>query len=329
MDINKFLRWFLLSKATRKLHQLTMVIFVGSILGQPPSPWGIIGSLLFFSAYLSTYFYNDLIDYEDDKKKGSVYREKALVMGYATPHEYLILLGNLTVAAVFLATLWDPLLGFFTVTAVLLNNLRTHVKSVVPRQILLILVELFNFEAFWNAFYGGSIPFLFIPLFIAYSSIYALGHGIYRLRKKGSFDKILQTRELRNLLLITLAAIIFSLPVLVLSLYHFIILLLGLLIYSLPMMRIVTKVDLGRQEGMNHIDSGHHRAIIAVAIVLLIGAIIYSAFPIFNVYIPLPKDYAVVTKYFDELQNYIIGQIFGDLRGLRDKYDKNIIQKAT
>ncbi len=326
MEVGKFLRWFLLSKATRKLHQLAMVIFVGSILGQPPSPWGIVGSLLFFAAYLTTYFYNDLIDYEDDRRKGSVYREKALIMGYATPQEYTTLLGNLSVAAIFLATLWDPLLGFFTSAAILLNNLRTHVKGVVPRQLLLILVELFNFEAFWNAFYGGSIPFLFVPLFTAYSSIYALGHGIYRLRKMGTFNKIVQSREIRNLLLITLAAVIFSLPVLVLSLYHFIILILGLVVYTLPMLRIVTKVDIGRQEGMNHVDTGHHRAITAVAIVLLLGALIYSVVPIFNIYIPLPKNYEIVARYFDELQHYIIGQVFGDLRGLRDKYDKNAIQ---
>ena len=334
MEWEKFLKWFVLSKFKRKFHQAAMVIFVGTILGQIPSPWGIIGALLFLLVYLNTYFYNDVIDYEDDVKKKSVYREKALALGYATQREFFILLGNLSIASVFLATLWDPLLGFFSVVAVLLNNLRTHVKGVVKRQVLLILVELFNFEAFWNAFYGGAIPAIFIPLFIAYSSLYALGHGVYKMRKKGTFTRIIQTRELRNLFIITLLAVVFSLPSLFLSAYHFAFLVLGLLVYALPMLRIVTSVNIGKQKGMERVDTGHHTAITLVGLVLLLGAILYILYgsPL-NVYIPKLHNgyYEELTNYFDRLQAYILDQMFGGLKGLRERYDVNspVIQAST
>ncbi len=328
MEVGTFLRNFILSKLIRKFHQVAMVIFVGTVLGQIPTPIGIIGTILFFLAYLSTYLYNDLIDYEDDKTKKSVYREKALVLGYATPRDFLILLGNATVIFTFLVTLWDPMLGFFTVISILLNNLRTHVVDTTKRQILLILVELFNFEAIWQAFFGAPIPAVFIPLFIAYSSIYAFGHGVYRMRKAGTFDNIVKTRELRNLFVISVLALLFSLPALFLSVYHFAFLVIGLVVYALPMLRIVTSVELNKQEGMNKIDENHHKALTVVGLVLLLGAVLYILYGSpFNVYIPIVAEYTdyyiEVSSYFDRLQSYIVERMFGDLRGVKDVVEDN------
>ncbi|NPA86638.1 MAG: UbiA family prenyltransferase [Candidatus Diapherotrites archaeon] len=331
MNVGEFLRWFLLSKAIRKFQQVAMVIFVGTILGQVPSPWGVVGALLFFLVYLNTYFYNDLFDYEEDKKKGAVYKEKALVLGYATPKEFLVLMGNLLAISVFLATLWDPLLGFFSVMALILNNIRTHVKDTVLRQILLILVELFNFEAFWNAFYGGAIPTIFIPLFIAYSSLYALGHGVYKLRKKGKLDDIVRSREMRNLIVISILAIIFSLPSLFLSPYHFAFLVLGLLVYTLPMLRLVSRGRMDDQRKMEEVSVNHNMAMLMVSLVLLLGAALYVLYgsPL-NVYLPFLSDvngyYEEFSTHFDKLQAYILDRMFGDVRGLRARYDVNDIQ---
>ncbi len=336
MKPKEFLKYFVLMKAIRKFQQVALVIFVGTILGQVPSLLGAVGAILFFLVYLNTYFYNDLFDHEDDVKKKGVYKEKALVHGYATPRDYLVLLGNLSVLATFLATLWDPLLGFFSVVAVLLNNLRTHVRGVVPRQVLLILVELFNFEAFWNAFFGGSIPAIFIPLFIAYSAIYALGHGVYKLRKKGTLDRIVKTRELRNLLVITAVAVAFSVPSIFLSTYHFAFLILGLLLYTLPMYRMIEKRRLDDQRTGDLISRGHTTSMLIVSLVLLFGAILYVYYGSpFNVYIPVLTEmntyYSSFTSYFDKLQAYILDRMFGDLRGLRERYDNNtpLISEAS
>ncbi len=328
MDVVKFLKWFVLSKIIRKFHQIAMTIFVGTILGQIPSPIGIVGVLLFFLVYFTTYFYNDLIDLEDDKKKGSVYREKALVLGYASEKEFLIILGNLTIISTFLITLWDPLLAFFSILAVLLNNLRTHVKDTFKRQVLLILVELFNFEAFWAAFFGGPIPTIFVPLFIAYSSIYAFGHGIYRMRKKGKLDSIMKSREMIKLGIVVVGALIASIPALFLSSYHFAFLVLGLLIYALPMLNVVMNVNMGEQKGMNKVDEAHHRMIFFVGVTLFTGAMLYIYYgsPL-DVHIPLVKEYTAyfveVSNYFDRLQEYILERMFGDVKGLRESYDNN------
>ena len=336
MKVREFLRWFLLSKAIRKFSQLAMVIFVGTILGEVPSVYGIVGATLFFLVYLNTYFYNDLFDYEDDLKKGAVYKEKVLVRGYSTPKEFLILLGNLSILSTFLATLWDPLLGFFSVLAVLTNNIRTHVRGTTLRQLLLMLVELFNFEAFWNAFFGGAIPTIFIPLFLAYSAVYALGHGVYKLRKKGTFDRILRSREMRNLAIITFFAILFSIPSLFLSPYHFAFLVFGLLLYILPMLRLVSAGRMDSQEKMDVVTVNHLTAMFIISLVLLFGAFLYIYYgsPL-NVYIPFVHEvntyYSQFTSYFDKLQAYILDQMFGNVRGLRASYDHNtpVIGPAT
>ena len=328
METKEFVRWFLLAKLLRKFHQVALTIFVGTILGQIPSPWGIIGFTLFFLSYLNTYIYNDLMDYEDDRSKGSVYKEKILARGYASKKEFIVLLGNLSILSIFLTTLWDPLLGFFTVSAILLNNLRTHVKDLLARQVLLMFVELFNFEAFWNAFFGGSIPAIFILLFVAYASLYALGHGIYRMRKKGTLTKIMRTRELRNLLILSVVSIIFSLPALFISTYHFAFLVLGLLIYILPMLRVAEHGRLDDQRSMEKVTINHTLTVTLVGIVLLAGALLYIFYgsPL-NVYIPFIEYngyYLQTSHYFDQLQDYILRQMFGSVRGLRSSYDKNI-----
>ncbi len=313
MNWERFLKDFLLSKVERKFHQVAITIFIGTMLGALPSLDGIVGVTLFFLAYLSTYFYNDLLDYEKDRKRAT-YAEKILARGHATPREFIVLLGNISVLSVFLATLWDPLLGLYTVLAILLNNLRTHIEGTLARQILLILVELMNFEAFWVSFFGSPVPALFIPLFITYSAIYALGHAVYK--EKAEVKDIVRNEKLRNLAVLTVIGAIVSLPVLMLSLVHFLLLLFGLLLYIVPMMYTVSRVGVKDERGIDIVHRRHRLLLLIIGIVLVGGSILYVYMDLpFRV--ELPEEYRMISSYFDSLQNYIIDRLLGKAQGIR------------
>lgn len=323
VNVKALLFDYLLSKFMRKFHQIVLVIFVGSILGGFPNPvHGIVGSVLFLLGYLSTYLYNDIMDYEEDRA-GPVYREKILVRGKATLKEFIILLGFLTPTTIFLATLWDPLLGFFTLLAVLTNNVRTHMRRVVKRQVALMLVEFFNFEAFWQAFYGSPIPAIFTPFFVAYSAIYAVSHGVYKLRAQGELKKVLHTREMRVMMFIALAAVVFSLPALVMSVYHFLLLLVAFSVYAVPQYVFVSKVGMWSNRAMDRIMSAHYFWITLVSLILLLGAFVYvSVGDPLRVAVPFShylQPYYRTAEYFDALQSLIMKSVFGGLNGLKTK----------
>lgn len=182
MNLKLFFWNLILSKLVPKFQMFAFVVFVASILGYSPDWSGVVGFLLFFTAYLSTYFYNDLVDIRDDKRK-AVYPAKLLARGWATRSEYFFLSANLFALGTLLATIYDPILGAVAFLAVFLNNIRSYVRGIFLRQSLLVIVELLNFMAVWISIYGGFPSLLAFVVLLDYCLFYALGHIIYKVRR--------------------------------------------------------------------------------------------------------------------------------------------------
>ncbi|HIP74194.1 MAG TPA: hypothetical protein EYH14_00900 [Euryarchaeota archaeon] len=182
MDWKALLGSLVLPKLVLKVQMLAFVLFVAALLGHAPDWSGVLGFLFFFVTYLSTYFYNDLVDVNDDKKK-AVYPAKLLARGWATQEEYLFIAVNLFAAGTLITALYNPLLGIVTFLAVFLNNVRSHVRGVLLRQLLLVIVEYLNFVAIWVSFYGRFPEMLASAVLLEYCFLYTLGHLVYKIRK--------------------------------------------------------------------------------------------------------------------------------------------------
>jgi len=228
MKVREFLSNFLFSKLVNKFQQIAFVLFLGTALNKIPPLISFIGILLFLLTYFSTYFYNDLMDLEDDRNtKG--YISKVLLTGVASQKEFIAIGFNLALIGGVLSTIWEPLLGILGFLSVIINNLRTHVRRSEIRQILLVIVELLVFEAFWYAFYGTLIPGILLPVFVVYSSLYAGLHSIYKDLLKGNRDvkSSLKRPVVLILLAIALISAILSLPALTNMPFHFFVLAMG------------------------------------------------------------------------------------------------------
>ncbi len=314
---------FLIPKAVRKANMVALVIFVGTILGATPN-WaaGTVGALLFFIAYLNTYIYNDIVDLKDDIASPT-YGEKVLAHGAATLRQFIALLGNLGPAAFFLVTFWDPVLGALALAAVLLNNLRTHIRRVLFRQALLTLVEFVNFEAFWWAYYETGIPAVFVPVFLTYALLYAASHGAYKLRSQKDLLRIVGNRDMRLLIAATVLSAIFAFPALLLSVYHFVILLIALALYAYPQYRLVARRGMASRETVRVVANQHHLLMLLIAVVLLASAAAYQwmGLPLRQM-VPFSEQlapYYHTAEYFDQLQRLLIEYAFGGIRGLKGK----------
>lgn len=94
------------------------------------------------------------------------------------------------------------------------------------------------------------------------------------------------------------------------------------------MLRVAEHGRLDDQRSMEKVTVNHTLTVTLVGIVLLAGALLYIFYgsPL-NVYIPFIEYngyYLQTSHYFDQLQDYILRQMFGSVRGLRSSYDKNI-----
>jgi len=321
VNVQKFVWYSFLGRALTKLMFFSLVFFVGTILGKAPDAKGMLGAVLFYLAYFSTYIYNDLLDFESDKRKKFAYSAKALVHGYASLREFIILLGNFSILFTFLATLWDPLLGMFTVLAVITNNIRTHVGNKYRRQILLMIVELLNFEAFWQAMYGEPLPLIFLPLFLTYSSIYSTLHMVYKVTDNyspGDLIRVIRKRSIQKLAAITFLALITTIPSLLLSTYHFLALLLSVMVYA-----GIHLYYIRRAENPRTIERTQRTAILLISLVLIGSAFLYSSMGSpFNISVPFMdrlKPFYNTTGYFDALQKEMFNRAFSGIGGLKGK----------
>ncbi len=312
---------FLWPKIVRKTLHVAIVLFVGTILGGSPRIIsGAVGALLFFLVFLGAYAYNDLLDLRKDRKR-HVAKEKILAAGSMSEEPFFMILGIIFPFSVLLSTLWDPLLGIFATTPAVLNNVRTHVRQWVVREVLLAFVEFLNVEALWQAFYGAPIPVLFLPLFAAYSLIYALAHAVYAKALRdasGTLEDVLRVRVMRIILILFLLSVVFSFPALFLSPYHFALLGLAVGIYAIPVGLAVRRGDLSSAAGRQL------SLMLFVSTVLIFGTMIYLVFGPIPLPTPLSEylaPYYQTASYFDALQHAIVRMALGDLHGLRVRLD--------
>gem|GEM_PF-5491740 len=79
----------------------------------------------FLFAYSTIYYYNDLLDYDTDKKRSYMPSDKLLYYGDASPYDYVHLLAWVPVVGLSAAFLYSQLLGVVSALAILVNHLRT------------------------------------------------------------------------------------------------------------------------------------------------------------------------------------------------------------
>ncbi len=245
MDVIAFFKDLLLPKILKKSQLFALAILTGVALALRPDLNGFVGITLFFLTYLSTYFYNDLVDLEEDRKK-PVYPAKLLARGKMSEFEAFFLAGNLFAFGVLITTLYDPVLGVLAFLAVFLNNVRSHVRDVFARQALLVLVEYANFAAAFYAFFHVLPGVLASSVALEFSSLYALGHNVYKFRE-GSIWRVLTHKKS---ILLTLLAFLFMVPTVIALAHNFFALLFGVLsgfIYVVPQYFFVKRADLTEQ----------------------------------------------------------------------------------
>ncbi len=265
MDVLAVFKNLIVPKFMKKSQIFALALLVGVARGFAPSPAGVIGVLLFVTTYLSTYFYNDLVDLEDDRKK-AVYPAKLLVRGGLTRDEAMFLGSALLGIGTLLSSACRVELGAVAVLAVLLNNLRSHIRSVPARQLLLVFVEYLNFVAAYLSFFGQFPGLLASAVAIEFAALYALGHNVYKLRKRSVlavlFDK-------RSLLLTALSALLFPPTLLALVTNPFLlsVAFLSALIYAVPQYVLLRGGDLSSQ---NFVDRAFWLDAILMAFISLL-----------------------------------------------------------
>jgi len=116
MDFVAFLRDLLLPKILKKSQLYALAVLTGVALALSPDVRGFVGVTIFFLTYLSTYFYNDLVDLEADREK-PVYPAKLLARGRMSGLEALFLATNLYAIGVLVTMFYDPILGILAFLA--------------------------------------------------------------------------------------------------------------------------------------------------------------------------------------------------------------------
>jgi len=271
MNWRAFFCHLFVPKLVLKLQMLAFVVFVASLLGYSPDWSGTLGFLLFFLTYLSTYFYNDLVDAGSDRKK-AVYPAKLLARGWATQSEYLFLAVNLFAAGVLITASYDLLLGAVAFLAVLLNNIRSHIREILPRQVLLILVEYLNFVAAWISLYGGFPGILESAVLMEYCLLYALGHIVYKVR-----NPLKSTLQRVDSAAIAFFVALLALPTFYVITRHWAGLVFGIggaLLYAIPQQIRVGRGNLHDQTFVDRIFWQHSVLMGVVGIWFLAGALI-------------------------------------------------------
>jgi len=245
MDFVAFLRDLLLPKILKKSQLYALAVLTGVALALSPDVRGFVGVTIFFLTYLSTYFYNDLVDLEADREK-PVYPAKLLARGRMSGLEALFLATNLYAIGVLVTMFYDPILGILAFLAVLLNNIRSHVRDVLTRQVLLVLVEYTNFAAAYYAFFHALPGLLASSVALEFASLYALGHNIYKFRD-GSVWRVLTHRKS---VFLTILSTAFAVPTVLALAHNPVALVFGVLsgfIYVLPQYFLVRHGDLTEQ----------------------------------------------------------------------------------
>ncbi len=324
---------FIKPKIFNKFQQVAFVVLLGTAVNNNIPLTGIIGLLLFFLGYTCTYFYNDLMDMEEDKRLTN-YTTKILATGEISRETFISLAINLSFISVFLLTLWDPILGLLAVSAVLLNNLRTHQRCLTIRQLMLVAVELLNFEAFWQALYGTFIPGMFIPVFIVYSGLYAFLHMIFKNILKNSDSPMYvavkkSVFSVTGIILLSISGlgVVFSIPALIDAPVHLTAALMGFTSY-LGFIYVICSPELRLpflpkiRKGLNEVTT-YSLLLLGLWLIMAISSsnLVKPRIPykLVSTFRPPRGIYTVVQKV-DKVQAKLLSSpVLREVRGVRDK----------
>lgn len=289
---------------------IAVTVFVATYFGLVPGIASLIGLAAFLLAYSSIYYYNDLLDYESDKKRAFMPPEKLLYHGRASQRDYIHLLAWTPVVGLALCFLISPILGVVVTLAILLNHVRTVVKNLFLRELLLGVVELLNFEAFWISMYGTLVPGMALPIFVTYSAMYALFHALYKLRSRPLAWAVRQWWVLILALLAVVGAA-FSIPLAASSVVHLFGLLLVTAVYVLLVGTQAARYARDVEAGMQKIFKYHDLAVVVGAslLVLIGAAIVYAHLPTAPLPVPTPREMTVLLSEIDRYQQMFLSSM--------------------
>ncbi len=312
MNWRAYLGKFWKSILVRKANMIAVTIFIATYFSLLPSWKSLFGLAAFLLAYSSIYYYNDLLDYESDKKRAFMPADKLLYHGDASVRDYIHLLAWVPVVGIALTFIYSPVLGIFTVSAILINHWRTLIRgNLFARELLLAFVEFLNFEAFWAALYGGPIPGLAIPVFAAYSLAYALAHGAYKLRSKPLLH-VLRMPWVWVLAAGIFVAAFLSLPLVSRSSVHAVAIAVASFVYvlfvSLSAARYLRK-DL--ESGMQRIFRAHDVALtVATLVFMMVGVlIVYAHIPTAPLPVATPAYLRLALSQIDRYQSLLFSSL--------------------
>lgn len=143
----------------------------------------------FLLAYSAVYFFNDIVDYEDDKKDREK-RDWKLIAGGIISRRTAILLGTaFLVSGLLLSSLVNLWYLNIIVLVMFLNMLHSHPrillkKNLVGTTINMSIIEFFKYSTGWFAFTGDLTQFPFWIL-VTFAVVYATIYIVYKFKFQG------------------------------------------------------------------------------------------------------------------------------------------------
>ncbi len=270
-----------LEKALAKLNLLAFVYMLASVLSFLNTDF--LEILLFFTSFMilysSVYYYNDLSDYNSDKKMNFNHKSKLLVKGFFTKKEYKNLFIFSTVSGIVLLWIINTFYAFLSFLLVIFNHLRTKYLKTLPKRIFsLFWVQFFNLVIFWFVLTKQLFNVFVCPLFTLYSFAYTLSYYFYKKNMNVSISALLKFLPL------FLLFIYFALPILLEKLL-IIPLAVGATIY-------VLLIGINREKHLNDL-------MILGLIAITLSTLIFISYPFFEKELPrvnesLPQEIRAV-----------------------------------
>ncbi|MFH0956577.1 MAG: UbiA prenyltransferase family protein [Candidatus Aenigmatarchaeota archaeon] len=261
----------------------------------------------FIASYSAVYFYNDIVDCEDDRRDKDKRNWKLVASGVMSVRQAKAA-GVIFLAAGLCASLYVNVWFFLIVLTLLILNLLHSVPGIRLKKIMpataanMTAIEALKFSSGWFAFTGNlsEFPFWIILTFsVAYSGIYI----IYKFKFKGS---IIREKKWFLAPIAILALLSYTLSI---ALYKFALPLMLLLVFSMGI--IAFSLSVGKKlKLMNwfYLEFIIFPTVIAVFLLLSIPAVAYANSQLTDkigdyketVYKELPKDVAQTIRNLSE-----------------------------
>ena len=154
-------------------------------LGLQPDPYQTILALLgFITAYHSIYYFNDIIDVEEDKKDPIKKATKPLARGDVTIQDYLSRMFLLLVIGLSLSFYAAPSFGWMVSALLFLNFLHSshyiHLKETPLVGINMLIIEFLKFSSAWFLLPIHKLVEMPFSITLIFASSYILGYYAYK-----------------------------------------------------------------------------------------------------------------------------------------------------